>query len=596
MMYIIYNHDGSIKEKNLNEIVIQGSNNVNKIAVNIQGVDATSYAVFGVCKLPNGEKITTLPSTQVETIDGVDYVVLSLTEDMTALEGLLRINIQAIRLSDDKIITTYTVYLLVNEGVDPGEIVMMSVQQYQTLVNLIEKSVQNDETILTFETKPSAENYDDGQVIYVKSESTFYIRSTTWQKVFDFTDYYTKSQTDILLDSKANTTDVNAALELKADKNGPLPKIIFNGTQAAQNLFDLLVSLSLSSKIFCFSYDQERYIACFHLLTGENHKYLSFEIEKFHGTFDLSEGKLRMVGHNVLADNLTLQSLMNSDTYRADYEVVNNKVTSLSGSLTNDQYPSAKCVYDNEKALSDRITNMENLGRFLSLWNANTGEAVTNPPESPYEYKTGDYFRVSTSGNRIVNGSSYVIGGTNYTTSQVTLGIGDVLHYDGTNWQLQLSGAGGNVVDVQVNGTSVVTAGIANVIIPQLYRHNIEMHGSIYISPSESWSFQCALTILSSNNTLINTKDLLCSFLADNSSWENERPYPCVGYAYGGVLPDESFEARFAAGIVGTRVDNTNYLQLQFYPSNYANMTDFLKIKIQSNDIFTISDIVTQIF
>ena len=138
MMYLLFNQYGAIKDKQINELVIQGSNNVNKIGVAIDGVDPTSFALVGVCKLPNGEMITTNPQSETEEIvDGIDGVVFSLTEDLTALSGTLRINIQAINTSTDEVITSYTVYLCVNEGVNPGEIVMMTAQQYQNLMSIV---------------------------------------------------------------------------------------------------------------------------------------------------------------------------------------------------------------------------------------------------------------------------------------------------------------------------------------------------------------------------------------------------------------------------------------------------------------------------
>ena len=130
----------------------------------------------------------------------------------------------------------------------------------------------------------------------------------------------------------------------------------------------------------------------------------------------------------------------------------------------NDSHGSAINIAD----LNTRIGNLQNIGRFLSLWDASTGVATSNPPTSPYAYKTGDYFRIATGGNRIPTGSSYTTGGTNYTTSVATLGIGDVVYYDGTVWQLQSGTGNGTVVDVQANGTSVVAAGIANVTASSL--------------------------------------------------------------------------------------------------------------------------------
>ena len=144
MMYLLFNEYGAIKDKQINEWIVQGSNNVNKIGVAIDGVDPTSFVLVGVCKLPNGEVITTEPvDEQAEIIDGVYGVVFSLSKKITALEGTLRINIQAINTTTDKIITSYTVFLCVNEGVDPGEIVMMTADQYQNLLSKIELDVQN---------------------------------------------------------------------------------------------------------------------------------------------------------------------------------------------------------------------------------------------------------------------------------------------------------------------------------------------------------------------------------------------------------------------------------------------------------------------
>lgn len=115
------------------------------------------------------------------------------------------------------------------------------------------------------------------------------------------------------------------------------------------------------------------------------------------------------------------------------------------------------------EALNSRISNLEGKGRFLSLWNAETGVATTNPPQSPYEYRTGDYFIVAQSGNKIPNGSSYVIGGTNYVESQSTFGVGNFFVYDGTYWQYQTAPSVAAVIDIQISDQSIVNAGIANI-------------------------------------------------------------------------------------------------------------------------------------
>ena len=68
--------------------------------------------------------------------------------------------------------------------------------------------------------------------------------------------------------------------------------------------------------------------------------------------------------------------------------------------------------------------------------------AESNPPESPYEYKTGDYFIVGTvaSGggtNYKPNGASYTTGVASTTVETAEVSVDDVYYYDGTNWRLQ---------------------------------------------------------------------------------------------------------------------------------------------------------------
>lgn len=118
---------------------------------------------------------------------------------------------------------------------------------------------------------------------------------------------------------------------------------------------------------------------------------------------------------------------------------------------------------DELDGLSERITNLQNIGRFLSIWNATTGVAESTPPSSPYIYKTGDYFRVGAPGDRIPKGTSYTTGGTNYETTTEQLATGDVFYFDGTVWRRQAAGSGGTVTDVKVGGVSVVTNGVAHI-------------------------------------------------------------------------------------------------------------------------------------
>lgn len=90
------------------------------------------------------------------------------------------------------------------------------------------------------------------------------------------------------------------------------------------------------------------------------------------------------------------------------------------------------------KELQDQIDNLKARGRYLSQWNATTGQPATQPTELPYPYKTGDYYLVGTVGE--VN---YKPVGTSYTGAASTeietaeLGIEDTYFFDGTIWHLQ---------------------------------------------------------------------------------------------------------------------------------------------------------------
>ena len=93
--------------------------------------------------------------------------------------------------------------------------------------------------------------------------------------------------------------------------------------------------------------------------------------------------------------------------------------------------------------LQDQIDDLSGRGRFLALWNCATGLAESNPPESPYLYKAGDYFVVGTvsSATPVVNykpdGSSYTTGVASTTVETNEVSVNDTYFYDGTVWKLQ---------------------------------------------------------------------------------------------------------------------------------------------------------------
>lgn len=96
-----------------------------------------------------------------------------------------------------------------------------------------------------------------------------------------------------------------------------------------------------------------------------------------------------------------------------------------------------------DSGLQTQINALSGRGRFLSIWNCATGLAETNPPESPYTYKSGDYFIVGTvsSATPAVNyrpdGATYTTGVASTTVETNEVKVDDTYVYDGTNWKLQ---------------------------------------------------------------------------------------------------------------------------------------------------------------
>ena len=119
------------------------------------------------------------------------------------------------------------------------------------------------------------------------------------------------------------------------------------------------------------------------------------------------------------------------------------------------------------------------LGRYLAGWNCATGLAMTNPPESPYEYTTGDYFIVGVvaaggASNYKPNGSSYTTGVASSTVESESVSVNDTYLYDGTNWTLLKTGS----TVTSVNGqTGDVSIGI-NDILPDQTGHSGHVLGT----------------------------------------------------------------------------------------------------------------------
>jgi len=111
------------------------------------------------------------------------------------------------------------------------------------------------------------------------------------------------------------------------------------------------------------------------------------------------------------------------------------------------------------KLLYDYIQNLQTIGRFLSNWDSATWLPITNPSESPYQYKAWDYYRVSNvavspASNYKPDGSSYTIWVASTTVETLPVAVSDLYLYDGTDWILLSNSWSGIAVDSSLSTTS----------------------------------------------------------------------------------------------------------------------------------------------
>ena len=207
---------------------------------------------------------------------------------------------------------------------------------------------------------------------------------------------------------------------------------------------------------------------------------------QFDNASDLSNQELYLVD-NQFTGNKLLKTNANGEIVEAAIGV--NDIPAVIDNTTSTSISDALSA-NMGREMQAEIDNLKARGRFLALWNCATGLPATNPVESPYVYKAGDYYIVGTvagSGgtNYEPTGSSYVTGTASTVVETSEVAVDDVYYYDGTQWKLQANtqktvsfaniagqptdntnlatALNAKVSDVQVNGTTVVSDGVANI-------------------------------------------------------------------------------------------------------------------------------------
>ena len=208
MMYVIYNYDGSIKYKLLNEFVVQGNNNVNEIFVCIEGREPEEYSLYANFKLPNGSTTTVVSTTPTtEFIEGIGTftgrkILLSNTETLVA--GALQMNVVCLDENDAKLVA-FNTYITVNEtGIQLSDPILLTVQEYENLLVELKRKMEYPTKYVRVSELPENPDLETVYVLDVNETLTevymYNGKTNEWIPLgsnrIDLGNYYTKEESE----------------------------------------------------------------------------------------------------------------------------------------------------------------------------------------------------------------------------------------------------------------------------------------------------------------------------------------------------------------------------------------------------------------
>jgi len=240
MMYVIYNNDGSIKYKLLNEFVEQGNNNVNEVFVAIEGRE--NWALYASFKLPNGSTTTAISSTPttefIENIGTFTGRKILLSNAETLVAGALQMNVVCLDENDTKLVA-FNTYITVNEtGIQLSDPILLTVQEYENLLVELKRKMEYPTKYVRVEELPANPDLD---TFYVLDDGTqlveIYIfngKTEQWILIgsnrIDLGNYYTKEE------GQAYENSVNERLN-------EMESIISNISGDPKGVYDTLADL-----------------------------------------------------------------------------------------------------------------------------------------------------------------------------------------------------------------------------------------------------------------------------------------------------------------------------------------------------------------
>lgn len=237
------------------------------------------------------------------------------------------------------------------------------VSTYQDLVDYDTQHIKANDII-----KVMQDSTHDNAISYYRWVIVNHVGS--WEYVGSEGPYYTKSETDALLNIKQNTITTTNKLQsdLVDDTNQTnlfvtsTEKTTWNNKLDQSDLTDYVKNTDYAT----------------------NNKGGVFKTSTYYATKNASDGTLYCVSNDYSTyqsrDNnqfISKGTLENVITGK-NLETANNKVTSISSSSTDVQYPSAKCVYDNDVIIKDDVnTKYDYLFSLTNLFGKITGSGTS---------------------------------------------------------------------------------------------------------------------------------------------------------------------------------------------------------------------------
>lgn len=187
MNYVIFNSDGSIKNVKFTEIIVQGNDGVDEIAVAVEG--KSDYVASAYFSLPNGDATQLVGSAFNFNLDGTSYqgYRFVLTNAVTALAGIVGMSI---RLTGGSLERQFTVEvdLTINESGYEPTVTDITMAQYENILNALssmqQKYVTNNARFyanLDY-ARADLENLAYGQTILIADPSRDYQEVSVYYK------------------------------------------------------------------------------------------------------------------------------------------------------------------------------------------------------------------------------------------------------------------------------------------------------------------------------------------------------------------------------------------------------------------------------